>query len=159
MFPFSDMNPNSRVWIYQADQKIDQQKQQLMKQELSEFTSQWRAHMKQLMADFDIVYDQFIFIVVDEAMAEATGCSIDSSVHLIMEFEKKYQLSLLNRMLLSYRDGDEIKIIKRSDFSGAIQNSTIGNDTVVFNNTIQHVSEIDDWEVPMKSSWHAEAFA
>ena len=160
MFPFLDMNPKSRVWIYQADKKLPDKTQKNIRIKLTEFTNQWRAHMKQLLASTDIVYDQFIFIVVDEVQAKATGCSIDSSVHLIMEIEKAEHISLLNRMLLAYRDATgKIQIIQRSEFSKAMKDNQITNQTIVFDNTIQFVDELSRWEIPVEKSWHAEAFA
>jgi hypothetical protein len=41
-----------------------------------------------------------------------------------------------------------------------VQSGEVGEDTVVFNNTIATVGELlaGKWEVPLRESWHAQAF-
>lgn len=154
---FNDMRPESRVWIYQAERAFDAEVD-LVSKILTDFVAQWQAHRQQLFASYEIVYNQFIIFAVDEEMASASGCSIDSSVRVIQEIEKKLNISLLNRMLLAYRKDKDIKVISRADFAKNYNTGDFTPDLIVFNNTIQYVKDLDKWEVPALESWHHDAF-
>ena len=155
---FSHMNPNSRVWIYQANRPFNDIETHLIKERLNQFKNEWNAHGISLVADFALVYNQFIMLAVDESSQKASGCSIDSSVRIIQEIEEKTGVILLDRMLLAYREKEEIILLKRSEFKKAVENFAITEDHIVFNNTIQFVSELGKWEIPLKESWHKAAF-
>ena len=49
---------------------------------MDEFVGGWKARA-QLAAAYRIIADQFLIIAVDESLQQATGCSIDKSVHLL----------------------------------------------------------------------------
>ncbi len=155
---FKDMAPSSRLWIYQANKELSAELQTLVSTEMQNFVDTWQAHRQQLLASFELVHNYFLMFAVDEAQAAASGCSIDSSVHFIQQMEDKLGVSFLNRNLLSYRHGNEIAVITRLEFRQAVENSAITENTIVFNNLIQTVAELDRWEVPMKDSWHQQAF-
>lgn len=151
------MNPNSRLWIYQADKPFTVNDD--IRSILDTFISQWKAHQNQLFASYEIVYNQFIMIAVDEELAAASGCSIDSSVRVIKQIEDKSNVSLLNRMLLAYKTKNKIEVISRAEFAQGYKIGRFNLETIVFNNTIQYVKELPLWEVRAEHSWHSEAFS
>lgn len=155
---FTHMNPESRIWIYQSNRPFEEIELHLIKELLIEFKNEWNTHGKSLLTDFEIVYNQFIMLAVDEAEMNASGCSIDSSVRIIQDIEKKTGAVLLDRMLLAYREKDEIRLLKRSEFKQAVSNFLISETHIVFDNTIQKVSELNRWEIEMEKSWHGKAF-
>src|SRR5690625_7694503 len=75
---------------------------------LEHFMGEWNAHGDSLTAAYAIPYNRFIVIANDETKVPVSGCSIDTLSHLIKEIEDKFQLGLLNRMLVSYAIGEEI---------------------------------------------------
>ena len=86
------------------------------KEELSEiltqFLNQWAAHP--LKTAFDLPYDRFIVIGLDEELQEASGCSIDASVHFIQQLEKKFDVILLDKMnVCSRKRTNSLYSIKR----------------------------------------------
>ena len=62
-------------------------------------------HMVPLKTGFALPYDHFIVIGLDEAVQGASGCSIDASVRLIQALEKEFDLTLLDKMNVCYRQG------------------------------------------------------
>ncbi len=46
----------------------------------------------------------------------ATGCSIDASVHFIQQLEKTYQVDLLDKLNVSYKQGEFIRLQSTKGF-------------------------------------------
>lgn len=150
---------NSRVWVYQADREFTETETQKTQQQLNNFTSEWTAHNHQLKAKAEVRYNRFIILIVDETQAGATGCSIDKSVHLMKLLEQQYSIKLLDRFIIAYREGDQILSTNRDGFEQLIQQGKINENTIVFNNMVQTLSELQTrWEVPFKQSWHMQLF-
>ena len=148
-----------RIWIYQADRQLtDREKAQVL-DKLGSFTAQWRAHGKPLAAKAEIRHDRFIIVMVDDAVAPPTGCSIDKSVHLLKEIEGETGLTLFDRMQVAYREGGQISVVSRAEFEQLITEGRVTDDTIVFNNLVATYPELEThWEVPLRDSWHAKVF-
>ncbi|NQV52751.1 MAG: ABC transporter ATPase [Flavobacteriales bacterium] len=119
------------------------------------FLKDWAAHGKSLFAAFEIRYDRFIVIGVDEAMAQATGCSIDKLIKTIQAIDSSYGLDLLERMKVAYRDGEDIKEVDANAFAKMLADGQADQDTPVFNNVVESIGELKtSWETTVKESWH-----
>src|ERR1700761_5499567 len=149
----------SRVWIYQSDRELsDEQVKQVLTQ-LNLFAAEWTAHNHQLKAKAELRYNRFIVLIVDESQAGASGCSIDKSVNFLHLVEQEYGIDLFDRFNLAYRNGEEVLSTNRSGFEDLLKQGDITNDTIVFNNLVQNLDELETkWEVPFKDSWHPRLF-
>jgi len=153
-------SPQSKVWIYQSNRKFTDQEAAEIQNMLNSFVEQWAAHGAQLKAKAEVYHNYFIVLVVDEEMANASGCSIDSSVRAIKEIESKFGLDLFNRFNMAYKIGDEVYVAPKEDFETLISIKKIGLDTIVFNNLVQTLEQFEQkWEVPLQNSWHKSIFA
>lgn len=150
---------NSRVWIYQSDKELTAEQTQKLQQQLNNFTENWTAHNHQLKAAAMVKYNRFIMLLVDESQAGATGCSIDKSVHLMKQLEQEYHINLFDRFNLAYRTDSGIDSAPRAQFEELIKAGVIDENTVVFNNMVQTLADLQTkWEVPLKISWHMQLF-
>ena len=150
---------NSRVWIYQSDKKLSDADALRLQVQLDNFTTGWTAHNHQLKAKADIRYNRFIVLVVDESQAGASGCSIDKSVNFMKQVEQEFGINLFDRFNLAYRSDSEVLSVNRDEFEELLKSGTINNDTIVYNNLVQNLSELENkWEVPFRDSWHVRLF-
>ena len=150
---------NSRVWIYQSDRKLNDEQTAQIQQHLDAFTTQWTAHNNQLKAKAEVRYNRFLVLIVDETQAGASGCSIDKSVHFMQQIEQKFGINLFDRFNLAYREGAEVLSLPRNGFEEKLKQGEINSNTIVFNNLVQNVKELETkWEVPFKDSWHVQLF-
>ncbi len=155
-YPSNKLDDNSRVWIYQANREFTIDEQVEIAHELTTFITNWTAHQKDLKASFEILLNRFIAIMVDESNIGATGCSIDKCLHFIQKLEQKYKIILTDRLLLAYKENDEIKTLPKNVFEESLQSGKLNADTIVFNNLISKKSELQSaWQVPIKNSWHS----
>ena len=150
---------NSRVWVYQSNKKLTDKEVQDIQGHLNDFTISWTAHNNQLKATAEVRYNRFLILIVDESQAGASGCSIDKSVKFIKQIEEQFNINLLDRFNLAYREGNEVLSAPRHDFEEMLKNGNIDTNTIVFNNMVQNLSELQTkWEVPFKESWHIQLF-
>jgi len=150
---------SSRVWVYQADRKLSDSEVQQAQIQLDNFTTGWTAHNNQLSAKGEIRYNRFIILIVDENQAGASGCSIDKSVRFISQLEQQFNITLLDRFNLAYREGNEVLSVPRAGFEALLKQGNINTETIVFNNMVQSLQELQTkWEVQFKDSWHIQLF-
>ncbi len=157
--PFETLPEESRIWIYQSNRKFSDTEITEIEQALKEFIKNWAAHGTGLEASFITKYNRFIIIAVNQDIQHATGCSIDASVHFIQELEKKYDVSLLDKMNVTFKSGEHIAHKPLIDFKKMAKDKAVSAETIVFNNLVNTVGEWQDfWEVPAGESWHSRFF-
>lgn len=155
LVPFQELPEEARIWIYQANRSFTADELIEIEQELTQFLTQWAAHGASLKAGFEIKYKRFIIIGLDQEVASASGCSIDAQVHFIQSLEKKYQVDLLDKMNVSFKQGEFVAYKPLIDFKKLVKNKSVSANTIVFNNLVNtKVEYVNDWEVPLKDSWH-----
>ena len=153
------INENSRVWVYQSNKEFNNNELNLLKSLLLDFTKTWSAHNQQLNATYEIKYNRFIILIVDENQAGASGCSIDKSVHLMKEIEQKFNINLFDRFHIAWKDKVTVYSASRVEFETLIEKKEINTETIVFNNLVLNYKEyLNNWEIPFKNSWHSKIF-
>lgn len=157
MSDLEELSPKSKVWIYQADRALQKEEKERIREMGEAFASDWSAHGKSLKAAFRIFYDRFLVFFVDGSEQEATGCSIDRSVHFIKGLESEFDLELLDRKRIAYRDeAAAIDTIPFDRVENALEEGRLKPDQTVFNNLVRTKEEFQEhWEVPLHKSWVA----
>jgi hypothetical protein len=152
---FENLPDDSRIWIYQSSRKLSDQEVEIILPRLTQFLEQWTAHGTDLEAGFEIKYNRFIVIGLNQNNASASGCSIDSSVRFIQTLEKEFEIDLLDKMNVTFYNGEFIAHKSLTDFRKMAKARSVSPNTVVFNNLVNTKSEyLENWEVPAKDSWH-----
>ncbi len=153
---FESLADTSRIWIYQSNRSFTDAEQKEIEESLSNFLQDWTAHGSSLQAGFEIKYRRFIVIGLDQSHADASGCSIDASVHFIQSLEQKYGVELMDRMNVSFKQGEYISYKSLKDFKKMAKARSISKNTIVFNNLVANKLEYKEhWEVPAEESWHS----
>jgi hypothetical protein len=153
---FNTLPETSRVWIYQANRSFTEDELSEIKTRLIEFVGKWSSHGKDLQAGFEIKYKRFIVIALNQELNTASGCSIDDSVGFIQQLEKDYNVDLLDKMNVSYKQGEFIAYKPLTDFRKMAKEKAVSKNTIVFNNLVTNIAEYkENWEVPASDSWHS----
>ena len=153
---FKTLPDESRVWVYQASRSFSDTELKEIELALNGFIKEWTAHGSELKAGYEIRYKRFIILALDQSQTAASGCSIDASVHFIQGLEKKYGVELLDKMNVSYKQGDYIAYKPLTEFKKMARQKAVSKNTVVFNNLVANKLEYSEhWEVPASESWHA----
>jgi hypothetical protein len=156
---FEDLPENSKIWIYQSSRKFSDEEVAAIEKDLIEFLSNWSSHGTSLESSFQIKYNRFIIIAVNQEFHAATGCSIDASVSFIQNLEQKYSVDLLDKMNVAFKQGEFITYKTLLDFKKLAKDKSVSENTIVFNNLVNTIEEMkESWEVPASDSWHSRFF-
>jgi hypothetical protein len=152
-----DFSPNSRVWIYQSNRLFSMGEALAIEDKLNEFVAGWNSHGDPVKGFATMFFGQFIILMADESATGVSGCSTDSSVRLIKDIEKTYNVNLFDRQLLAFVIKEKIQLLPLNQLNYAVQNGFISSETLYFNNTVLTKQELlDKWIIPVKESWLAK---
>ena len=156
MFTAYNNLPNtSRIWIYQSDREFTEKEIEFISSKAVDFINQWTRHGDDLKGSFTIKYNQFFVLAVDESFNNVSGCSIDSSVRFIQKIENELKLDLMNKMNVTFKDNNNINLVKLSDFQRFAKEQKVTAETIVFNNMVATKADFENnWEIKAKDSWH-----
>lgn len=145
---------DARIWIFQASRNFTAEEISDIEYTMDQFMKEWNAHGAALTSAYALPYDRFIVIAVDENQTQASGCSIDSMTRIIKALEEKYQLGLLNRMLVSYQIEGKIITLPLAEFKQKVKNNEIPMNASVFHNGVTNLKDFEEsWELPLAESW------
>ncbi|MCC6413785.1 MAG: hypothetical protein IT270_19205 [Saprospiraceae bacterium] len=150
-----DFHPDSRVWVYVASRKLKPEESAQLQQFLDVFVQKWTAHNNALKSAAEVFENQIIVLMVDETMADASGCSIDKSVHFLEQMGRELNVDLFDRMRFGAVVEGQLKLLAKDDFAAAVAEGIISNETLVVNTLVQNLQEMQQkWLVPFGKSWH-----
>lgn len=145
---FSKISDESKVWIYSSEKKLNINQLEYIESKISNHLVNWQSHKKDIKAAVDIVEDRFIIIAVDEFKVSASGCSIDSLLHLIQDIELQLSISLLNRLNVYCVINDDIVCVPISSLKDKVDSSTLFYDL-----TINKKFQLSNFLKPIKNGW------
>ncbi|MBN4048434.1 ABC transporter ATPase [Flavobacteriaceae bacterium AH-315-O20] len=159
LYDFEDLADDSKIWVYQSNREFKAQEVEEIKLILERFIATWKRHGDDLKASYEIRYNQFIIIAVDETYNGVSGCSIDASTHIFKQIENTYKVELFNKLQTAFKYGENINIVSLAEFQKYAKEQKIDRHTIVFNNMIQTKKELEtNWEVIANKSWHSRYF-
>ncbi len=156
---FNSLPNSAKIWIYQSNREFTKDEVKEINLKIELFVSNWKRHGDDLKASYQIKYNQFIILAVDEQYNEVSGCSIDESVYFFKQLEELYQVELFNKLNTAFKNGDNVNIVSLADFQKYANQQKINSKTKVFNNLINTKKEFEtSWEVSADESWHNRYF-
>ena len=153
---FKFLSDSSKLWVFQSDKIISPSNQKILINEISPFLTDWSSHGAEIKSSFEIRYDLFLIISVDEEINSVSGCSIDKLTNFIIQISDEIGVDFFNRLNVAYKsDYEKINLRSLSDFKTLIAEGKINEESIVFNNLIKTKKDyIEQWEVQLKNSWH-----
>ncbi|HEY4935621.1 MAG TPA: hypothetical protein VII44_03525 [Puia sp.] len=151
-----EFDGSSRVWIYQSSRLFTISEACRIEDKLNEFVGSWNSHGVPVKGYGNLFFGQFIILMADETASGVSGCSTDSSVRLMKEMERQFNVRLFDRQLLAFSIMDKVQLLPLSQLAFGAVNGFIRSDTLFFNNTVATKTELENnWIIPVKDSWLA----
>ena len=76
-------------------------------------------------------------------------------MRFIQQLEMEYNVDLMDKMNVTYKNGEYIAHKSLLDFMKMAKNRSVSKNTIVFNNLVTNIAEFkENWEVPAHESWH-----
>ncbi len=149
----SELPDHARVWVYQSSRVFTAHEVQQLNPILAEFADNWAAHGSAMVSAAEIILNRFIVFAIDEMAQAASGCSIDTSINLLKEIEKAYDINLYDRMATAFITPQHN--IEMQPVQSLSQNESVTAETLVFDNLTNTVGDLKtNWLKPISESWH-----
>ena len=156
---FDQLPATTRVWIYQASRPLTSAETLSILPTLARFAEEWTSHGRSLLASAAVLHQYFLVLGLDEAVAGASGCSIDASVRFVAQLEQHLGLELLEKSRLAFVQNGQVQLLDRRELKAATASGIITHDTLYFDNTIATKGELDAlWPRPAGETWLARYF-
>lgn len=160
--PFVTLPDRSRIWVFASPQPILGSEAEALLAATEDFVRVWAAHGADVVGGLDWRYDHFLLIAADEAATGVSGCSIDALFDSLKALERSLGITLLDNSPVWYRaEGSQVRAVPRAEFRGLVGAGEVGDDTIVFDNTVGSLKQVrgGEWERPFAGSWHSRAFS
>ena len=156
---FDQLPATARVWIYQASRPLTSEETVGLLPVLARFAEEWTSHGRSLLASAEVLHQHFLVLGLDEAVAGASGCSIDTSVRFVAQLEQHLGLELLEKSRLAFLQHGQVQLLNRRELKAATTSGTVAPDTLYFDNTLATKGELDTrWPQPAGETWLARYF-
>jgi len=120
----------------------------------------WNAHGHPVVGGYRIDHHTFVMLAADEVASGVSGCSIDRLFAVLGDVERETGRVLRDAGRIWYRDREgAVVCLPRPEFRALAESGAVDDDTIVFDPTITRIEEMDRFEVHLRDSWHARAFA
>lgn len=156
---FEEMTDDARVWVYQLEQKLNAEQVSFVEKYTQQFLEGWTAHGNPLKGSFRLFHNQFLVISVDQSFNQASGCSIDASVHLTQQLANELKISFSTNDQVAFMINNEVELVPFTQLKEQVSSGKIQPSTPVFNNTIQNFADLKaNWLIPSEKSWMKRYF-
>lgn len=153
MVDFNTLSEEARVWIYPCNRKFYPQEIEEVKQKIENFINNWK-ESTDLQASYQLLYNRFI-IFSTENDVEISNKDIDKQVAFILQLQQEYEVELLDKMNVCFKQGEYTQYKDVKEFKKLIKNKSVNSKTVVFDNLVQTKYDLEHfWEVPITESWY-----
>ena len=158
--PFSNIDLQSRVWIYQANRRLTDEETGIITETLKASLDSWAAHGKPLTASAKIFEHRFVVIAVDERDELPSGCSIDTSTHWLKEIGQRMNIDFFDRSLAYLDDHDDVQTVPVPKIKQAVADELITPYSTIFDNQVTTKAQwMKRWKTPASNSWLSRYFS
>lgn len=144
----------SKIFIYPSNRKFYKDETLEIKKKIEIFLN----NFDKVDCFFVIRYDRFIVFFISDR-TQLTIEQNDQLVTFILSLETEYNISLLDKVNVCFKQGEYVQLKEIPEFKKLIKNKGISNKTIVFNNFISIKEEYENsWELPASDSWVSHMF-
>ena len=156
--PFESLPDSSRIWVFASDRPVTGAAADRLLGEVDRFLEQWQAHGAPLRCGRLWRDDRFLVVAVDQASADASGCSIDGLFRSLQALEREIDARLVGGGRVYYRDHAGVaQCASRAELSGLVASGAVGPNSVVFDTSITDLGECRaKFEQPARKTWVGE---
>ena len=156
---FDKISSHSPIWVFQSNKILDSSLISQIEVDVNNFLNNWTSHNLEMKSSYKILHRLFLIISVENNFSNPSGCSIDKLINFIKNINQIYNIDFLNRLNVSFRHENKIKVVELIEFKNLILNGIIDSDTIVFNNMIHTKAELNEnWETKVSESWYKKYF-
>ncbi len=144
----------SKIYIYPSSRKFYKDEFPIINKRVEKYLNEFST----IDSFFGIKYQRFIVIIISDKTPLSID-QIDILISFIQSLEKEFNLSLLDKVNVCFKQGEYVQLKEIPDFKKLIKNRGVSKKTIVFDNLINTKEEYENyWEMPAESSWVSHLF-
>jgi hypothetical protein len=145
---------NKKIWIFIIEKELSNEQLQQLLENCKNFVSQWKSHDEPVKGEVEVFKRRLLIFKNDEDFNSISGCATDNLFRFVQGLEKKYKTSLLNRQLVVFENTkDVLEVVPLSEVDNLIQQKIINENTIIYNTSIIHSSELKQFAQKFSESW------
>jgi hypothetical protein len=143
-----------KLWVFPSSRKFYPQELAELKKVVEDFLNNWNNNGQSLNCAYQLKYDRFIIVAVDNSELTLSLKAHDQLASFIQDLEKKFEVILLDKINVCYKQGEFVQYKELKEFKKMMKNKGVSQKTVVFNNMLNTKKELEsDWEINIMDSW------
>lgn len=152
---FTSLSEQAKVWIYPSSRKFYPQEVEEIEAKIKSFVTNWYPKDESFLCSYLFLYNRFIIISVEEMDSSITNQDMDLLVCFMMDLQNTYEVQLLDRMNVCFKQGEYIQYKDLKEFKKLVKNKAVSKKTILFDNLITTKFDLENyWEIPIEDSWY-----
>jgi len=151
---FNEIPNLSKLWVFPSSRKFYPQEIDALKSSVEDFLSNWTNNGEPINCSYQLKYDRFIIITVDDSDISLSLQAHDELTTLILGLETKYDVILLDKINVCFKQGQFVQYKDLIEFKKMMKSGGVSKKTTVFDNMIVTKEALEtDWEINIADSW------
>ena len=152
---YSEISDDAKVWIYPSSRKFYNTEIEALESSIKSFVENWQKEDENFKASYQFLYNRFIVLVVEYSETAISNAVIDASVSFILELQETYNVELLDKMNVCFKQGEFIQYKELKDFKKLLKNKALTGKSIIFDNLVNNNYDFKNfWEMPIEDSWY-----
>lgn len=151
---YEKINDSAKVYIYPSSRKFYTNEIEGLKNKIQAFLVLWSSDNLENIS-YKFLYNRFIVFFIENKEAPIKSSALDAIASFILSLETDYNVSLLDRMNVCFKQGKYIQYKELKDFKDLLKNKALTERSIVFDNLITTKAEFkSNWETTITNSWY-----
>lgn len=152
---YSEISDDAKVWIYPSSRKFYNTEIEGLESSIKSFVENWQKEDKNFKASYQFLYNRFIVLVVEYSETAISNAVIDASVSFVLELQETYNVELLDKMNVCFKQGEFVQYKELKDFKKLLKNKALTGKSIIFDNLVNNNYDFKNfWEMPIEDSWY-----
>ena len=152
---YSLIPDDAKVWVYPSNRKFYPTEIEEIENSIKNFVDNWKIGDEDFKASYKFLYNRFIILFADDDTSKLTNLDIDASVSFILSLQQKYEVELLDKMNVCFKQGEFVQYKELKDFKKLLKNKAVTAKSIIFDNLINTKQDFENyWEISIEDSWY-----
>lgn len=153
---YSTLPEDAKVWIYPSNRKFYPNEIDEINSKIKSFVENWKSDDENFKASYKFLYNRFIVLFADDENSSLTSSDIDTSVSFILSLQEEYNVALLDKMNVCFKQGEFVQYKELKDFKKLLKNKAVTAKSIIFDNLITTKLDFEEyWEISIEDSWYS----
>ena len=152
---FTLLSEEAKIWIYPSSRKFYTHELEEIELKVKNFVSSWKEEDANFKCSYQFLYNRFIIIAAENEDFSVKNSDMDLLVGFILALQNNYEVTLLDRMNVCFKQGEYVQYKELKDFKKLVKNKAVTAKTIIFDNLITSKHDFENyWEIPIEDSWY-----